>query len=253
MNWIVQALTPLSVPSLVCSPTPLALDPTLNFGRGGSNGQTVTTNTTSPLNTIAGDILICNISHERTVAQGSFANVTSVTVGAINLIKRISQQFLSAFEPQYMGQEIWWGYSATAQSDPVITVTTDVVTDAISFGVGGFTGFSGTSYQTNPWDTNGSLPAVATGDTVTVPGITGINTMSPQSMVLMFCHCGPNPGAATNGLTTYLVQGNGAGSHNCAAVAASGPFATVQSNLASSFTNVEAPWMVIGDALAGCY
>ncbi len=253
MNWIVQALAPLTAPSLVCSPTPLALDPLSNFGQGGSNGQTVTTNTSTPLNTIAGDILVCNISHERTIAQGSFANVISVTVGGINLQKRKNQQFLSVFEPQYMAQEIWWGYSSGALSNPTVTVTTDIITDALSFGIAGFTGFSGTAYQTNPWDTNGSLPAVATGDTVTVPGITGVNTMSPQSVVLMFCHCGPNPGAATNGLTTYIVQGNGAGSHNCAAIAASGPFAIAQSNAAFSFTNVEAPWMVLGDALAGCY
>ncbi len=252
MNWIVQALAPLTAPSLVCSPTPLALDGS-TFANAASNGQTVTTSSAFGLNANAGDILICSISHERTIAQGSFANVTSVTGGGVSWQKRKSQQFLSAFEPQYMGQEVWWAYSASVQSSTQITVTTDVITDALTFIAAGFGGFSGTAYQTNPWDTNASLPAVATGDTITVPGISGVSTTSPQSMILMFCHCGPNPGAATNGLTVYDVIGNGGGAHNCAAIAASGAFAVVQSNLTSSFTNTEAPWMVIGDALAGCY
>lgn len=219
---------------------------------GSSNGQTVTNS--NPLNTTGGSILIASISQERTAAQPGFATVTGVTGGTGLTWARRSIKQLTVAATGVSGQmvlDIWWAYSAVSQVNQTITVTTDLITDATTYNIYSVGGFSGTQYQTNPWDSNASLPAVSSnGSTTTIPTITGVSTSSANTLVFGFLAGNLNPNAGV-GWSHFANSGNIGGTNSCAAIGAVQAFTTPINNQTFTFTTGDSWYILSADAISG--
>lgn len=122
---------------------------------------------------------------------------------------------------------VYWAYAAAQQTAKTITINLGATPDDVSVGV---FAVSGVTNFTNPWDTNSSLPATATGNSGPPATVSGVSTTQANSMIFGFygTRNGPtNPGADTgNGYASVLSLVNTGGS------AYSGVF--VESKLCSS-------------------
>lgn len=133
-----------------------------------------------------GEIEVVTVSHES--VSGAVPTVTSVSDGTANVcIKR----FAATQKPEPMfgaseGFEVWWCYVANALTGATITVQMSAAIDDAVVIVAGYQGFTGTNYQTNPWDSNISLPGTAQSASATpsAPSVTGVSTTSTAGMLL---------------------------------------------------------------------
>lgn len=219
---------------------------------GTSNGQTVTNS--NALTTAGTGILVCSISHERTTSQPGVATVLGVTGGtSLTWHKRTSRSFLitgGTGADRQMALDVWWAYSSGAQVSQTITVTTDIITDGMTFQVLLVTGFSGTNWQTNPWDANPSLPAISMQPPSFIPVASGVSTNSANSLVFGFMACNLNPGPGVN-WTFFANSGNIGGTNSCGCVGAVQAFTTPITNKSFTFTNAESVYILSADALSG--
>jgi hypothetical protein len=93
----------------------------------------------------------------------------------------------------YVDDECWYAYSSAALSSDVITASYSLPSstnfDGASIVVFGVSGFTGSSYKTNPWDPNSSLPAIADDTTDTPaadPTVSGVSTTNANDMIIGF-------------------------------------------------------------------
>jgi hypothetical protein len=138
-----------------------------------------------------GEIVVVVVASEALTAN-PVRTVTSVTDSAGNTYtKRFGAS--QAPEPQWNsneGFEVWWAYVANALSAATITANMSGTADAILVNAAGFQGFTGTAYQTAPWDTNAVLPDTAQATSTSLPSVTGVSTTSTDGMLLFGCCSG---------------------------------------------------------------
>ena len=133
-----------------------------------------------------GDILVV-ITHGEWGTAGGLGHVSSVTsTSGLTWVKRQAQTAAEAFYPAQEDLEIWWAYNPNANTSDVITVTWAGATGSLDAGkIAAFavTGFTGTEYQTNPWDLNPSLIGRATSNVATTyPNNQAVSTISSSGM-----------------------------------------------------------------------
>jgi hypothetical protein len=137
----------------------LAIDsgsPTGVSGTGGSNANTQTTLATSATYTLsnAGCISIVGIMLEKETGS-TLPGVTSVTDGTNTYTLRNRIQYtVATATASNVSVELWWAYSSTTLTSATVTATCSTgggFTNGIIM-AWGVTGFTGTAYQTNPWD-----------------------------------------------------------------------------------------------------
>lgn len=152
-----------------------------------ATGQSSSTNTVSATLTAAiGEIIVIQVSLED--VSGAVKTVTGVSDGTANVYaKRFSASATGAAEPAFAaseGFEVWWAYVANTLTTATVSATFSAgIDDAVAV-VAGYQGFTGTAYQTNPWDTNASLPKTAQSAAETVASATGISTTSTAGILL---------------------------------------------------------------------
>lgn len=208
-----------------------------------------------------GEIIVVEVSQE--VPSGAALTVSSISDGTANVYhKRFSAT--QAPEPLFGGSagfEVWWAFAANALSGvlPITVTMSGTVDDAVVIGAG-YQGFTGTAYQTNPWDSNVSLPATAQNtSTQTRPTISGVSTTSTAGMVLLgggTCEFNNTPQVGPpTGFTTVQDGTNGGGSN--AMQGALWDFAYSSAQSSATYTTVNVPpstlgwtgWIVWADAL----
>lgn len=234
----------------------LSIDGTATGSATG--GTTVGTSTTTLSTTNAGDIIVVLTHAEAVNAQGNFPTVSGISGGSLTWAKRSVGNFgPGGFGNSYNRSECWWAYASGTLTNVTITATWGGVTiddmTIIAFGV---TGFTGGTYSTNPWDSNSSLPAVATGTTTSAPTVSGVNTTAAATMVLDLL-AGPGGNNFVSGdiggsaATAITHAHNGGGTNNSDVGALETVFAAAQTNLTVNFAgNTTNGWIIIGDALA---
>lgn len=151
----------------------------------------------------AGYILLLSIYNEHTGTAA--ATVTSVTSSGLTwaLRKRSNSSTTG-------GLELWWAHGTGNLSSYSITVTFSGAYDDSCVLLSAVTGILNFS---NPFDSNASLPAKASGPTATwTPSFTGISTSSSTDDLLLFV-AGSVSGAITAGTGFTLVNNtaNGGG------------------------------------------
>lgn len=162
-----------------------------------------------------GEIVVLQAAQEKTT--GAVATVSSISDGTGNVYaKRFSAS--QAPTPTFnasQGHEVWWTYVANTLTAASITVTLSGAIDDATILVAGYQGFTGTAYQTNPWDTNASLPATAQSTGTSLPTLSGVSTDSTAGMLLMGMssvptNAVPDPPVGFTALTGSPVLNNGA-------------------------------------------
>jgi hypothetical protein len=223
----------------------LALDGTV----AGANFTTSTTPTATLTTPTAGDIIVIQESNtaDNTSPLKTITSISDVAGLTWNKRSSLATASLTAF----FLEEVWWAYSPGALTADVITINLSAASKAGNITAFGIKGFLGTSYQTAPWDVNGSLPAFLNGNVVDDPHVT-LSTTATDTMVLGFLAALDAAGASSGTGYTLLNAFNAAGN----AFGWSGGseyqvFSTVQTSISTGFAggNRTAP-LVIGDALA---
>ncbi len=139
----------------------------------------------------AGDILVVTAFSETKNASGGYATAAISDNTGLSLVwhLRKQKQFENTLTPNWQDSEVWWAYCPSAITNKTVTATftgpTNTLVDDISIAVFGVTGFTGTAYQTTPWDVNTSFPATnnsVSGD----PSITSVSTTSSAGMPISF-------------------------------------------------------------------
>lgn len=138
------------------------------------------------LSASVGEIVIAQINSEN--PSGSAPVVSGISDGTANVwhkhfsTTQVPESNLGSSE----SFEVWWTYAANALVAANIIVTSNVTDDTVLI-CAGYQGFTGTYYQTNPWDKNVSLPASAFGYTPTLtstPSVPGVSTSTASGMLL---------------------------------------------------------------------
>lgn len=133
-----------------------------------------------------GEIVVVSIAQED--VSGAVKTVLSISDGTANVYaKRFSASASGAAEPAFgasEGFEVWWAYVANTLTLGTITVTMSAAIDDAVVIVAGYQGFTGTAYQTAPWDTNAFLPKTAQATTTSAATASGISTTSTAGMLL---------------------------------------------------------------------
>jgi hypothetical protein len=247
----------------------MALAPVFQSGPGlflcpGSSNTGVTTisNTTPYVDANLGSIYTAQIGAEWLTSVGQAGQVLGIAGGGLTWQRRSRStiQYLTAtFSPCWQDNEVWWAYSAAAQAALTVTATFSTpggnAPDAGCIQVGSWTGFTGATYPTNPWDGNGSLPAYSnfagSGSTTSAPTGT-LSTTALASAVIGFGFTSNSAQGTPASGFTYLTPGH----NNTSNVNQEGVdeeyqlFASAQSGLTVSYPNAVLTWSLIGDALA---
>lgn len=230
----------------VCAPTWAAIaigaTATQNIASGNtSNTQTITDATTN--------IWVCvAVSTERTNAQGSLSTVVSVTdVVGVTFTKRAStSQSNFGTNGYYINLEEWCGFSSGALAAAVITVTVSAAVDDGTFLIWTIDGANTSTL----FDTDGSLPVLASHVGTTAPTATGVSTSCASDMVVLLTNSatyGTSETAGT-GYTIITQQANGGGVIGLNTAAEQQIFATNQSGISPAFGTNWQDWLVIADA-----
>lgn len=236
------------VPNSAITPqTPLAIDGTPQGGiaTGG------TTCAPSALTTTTAGIVIFATHAEATAIQGDHPIASGVSGGGLTWARRSTLSLDGGVAP-YATLDVWWAYSSGALTAQTITVTWGNVTiDDMSCVVFGVKNFTGTNYQTQPWDSNGSLPATASSTGTSAPTVSGVGTTSANTMLLGIggTTSGTNV-TAGSGFTIIKNQHNGGGVNASDTFTEQDVVSVTQSGISIAFTGSVARWTMIGDALA---
>lgn len=223
-------------------------------GVASNKGASISSLTASLTTAAAGDIVIALVMNARSNAQGSFATSSMTSTGNLPTWNhRVSalQQRGSAFDNGYGTTDVFWAYAALALTAESIQANFSASVDAAALVTFAVTGFTGTTYHTNPFD----LVAPVTG-TVNAPTNTPagelVSTTASNTMVLGLVGSYlesfvPTP---TSGFTTAKVDFTGSGANGAFAGVVYDVVSSPQTNLLAGFTDNMEGWMAIGDALA---
>ncbi len=197
-----------------------------------SDGSSGTATSISKTLTFDGsDIIIVDVISAATTSHATVTSVTSA-LGSLTFVNRFEYYLDNVFgiasgsANAFLTLSRWWAYAGGS------ALSSDLITANFSKGINGsilvtgVTGFTGTAYQTNPFDTNVSLPANATSTSAAVPGVTGVSTDSATALVYGLAVSADN--------TTVTV---GTGYTNIANTSDSGVFTTPISGHNSALLN----------------
>jgi len=247
--------------------TSSVVTPSGNLSIDGAQPGTATSNnvvSAAALTTVqAGDIIIAYVYAEWAQSVGAAGSVSGISGGGLTWNKRASQSLFGqgqSTNSDYSDLELWWAYAPTALSSVTITATFTKPGgnnfDAAAINVFGVTGFFGTTYSLNPWDSHISLPATGTLAFAAANPACVLSTSNARTMVI---------GAAGASLAsldfnsayleagyTGIVSGTVVGPTNIATCSVQfRNFATVQTNLTVDYSDAGTEgWIFIGDALS---
>lgn len=154
--------------------------------------------------------------------------------------------------------EIWWAYNPSTSAGDTVTATLSGTMDDSCIVAFAVKGFSGTAYQTAPWDVNASLTATQTTTNsvggATSPSVTPVTTTSTSGMLLGLYGSGSVAVQKNLGITGYSSVGsvyNGGGSLDCEATVYSKTYASAQSATTVTWSAVTGMfgWIAMVDAL----
>jgi len=200
-------------------------------------------------NSNAGDIIICQIFFENLAASRTVSTVTTSGLTWTRRSQTINHMCFNADNvPDTWGTlEVWWAYSSAVLTNASVAITLSAAIDNCAVMCWGVSGFNGTFYQTNPWDINGSLPAIATGN-VSIPTVAGVSTTSSNTLGIM-TQAGFAAEAAGTGWTNFNSILNNGGTFSAYTSRQTQLFPSPQSSATWSFTNSVRSWATIADAL----
>ena len=230
----------------------LALDGT-PAGQGGS----ATTNVAATITfTTAQDILVAVIQTEHQTAYSTVTGVTSTS--GLTWAKYTRQQAsqYSGFgnNPNFDDVEIWWAYSPAAHTSEVVTATFSAAPDGDSMVAMAVKGFTGTGYQTAPWDSNASLPGYNHIDTNTTQAPTISSVPSTSAAGMRIDAVGEGSGATYTGKPTADTAAgnanNSSGAAGSAVVASYQVYASALSGAVTWSTTIAGPYMAVSAALS---
>jgi len=197
------------------------------------------------------DIIVVAIHNESLNASGSHATVSSVSGGGLTWAKRAGAVLDNAGQNNaYSDFEIWWALAIAALAATVITITLSKSIDdasAVAFGVNG-------ANTSAPWDTNASLPAIATSGAVSTATVTGISTTAVSTMILgiMGTAASSQPTSETIGgsAATIIDKAHESGGTNFSnTVAGQLTVSAGQSSITATFNSADNGWLMIADAI----
>lgn len=209
--------------------------------------------TATLLTALIGEIVVVTINHES--VSGTVPTVSSVSDGTANVYaKRFSAT--QKPEPQFgasEGIEVWWAYAANALVAATITVTMSAAIDDAVVIAAGYQGFTGTAYQTAPWDANASLPKTAQSASATpsTPTVTGLSTTSTAGMLLAgVVTCGGNGvmSPPTGYTQVQQVQNTGA-SNQVRGILFNKAYSSINSSITVATGSGDEGWIFWVDAL----
>jgi hypothetical protein len=188
--------------------------------------------------------------------------VTGISGGGLTWHRRAARAVtLTSGNLAKIQQEIWWTFAATALTAQVITATfSSTVFDDAGIVVFSVKGFTGTNYQTNPWDPNavlGGFPPTASAAGLgasTAPTVAGVSTTNAATMVISVVG-EPDNGAYGSGAQqatyTFIANASNNGGTNNMNVSASFLLETVaQTSITQTWVTATAGWCILADALA---
>jgi hypothetical protein len=239
----------------------LALDGTVQSGIAASAKTVV--NATGLSTTNAGDIIIVEVTAEW-VTAGAFPSACSVAVTSGTAVTSAWTARPSGGHQNSGGQGNaktvlfrFWAYAASALTLTKATVTFTATTnfDAASMVIYAVTGFTGTAYETAPFDSNAALPAIATATTATAPTVTGVSTTAAATMLIASTGTSDTilqtagAMAGTTGTLTKAVRETS--STNASSLGAENRVvAAAQTSVSIAFAGAPTGWIIIADALA---
>ena len=227
----------------------LALD-----GTASAKNAAVSSLTASLTTAAAGDIIVAIVMNARSAAQGSYATSSMVTTANLPTWNtRLSQlrQRNSQFDNGYGNTDIFWAYSANQLTSESIQANFTATIDSAVLVTFAVTGFTGTSYHTNPWDLTNPVTNTVNAPTNT-SSAQNVTTNSANTMVLGMVgsyleSLVPTP---TTGFTKGKVDFTASGSNGGFAGVAYDVVSSIQTGLSAGFTDNMEGWMGVGDALA---
>lgn len=226
------------------------------------NNSTVST---AALTTIAADILVVCVGAEWVNSVGASGTVSGIAGGGLTWVKRSNNAVkVDGFggggtSSAFGNLEVWWAFSSSAQSGITITATFtkpgSTNFDAAGIVAFGVTGFTGTNYQTNPWDQNAAVPFKTSSVGSSAVNATGITTTNTNTMLI---------GSALNFSSVAFLSANTVSGYTIIDTAFTNAGAVndftegvekqvvsaTQSNVSVGWTDTLDGWILTGDALS---
>lgn len=221
---------------------------------GSATGLSNTTTTvTATLTTTATGIVVLAIQANN-VAAGIQPAISSVSGAGLTWAQRGSTiQYTGGIFGAKNSFFVYWAFSSGALSSQTITVTMTGTTDDMTMVAVGVGGFTGTAWQTNPWDANASLPKQANATTTTAPTATGISTTTANGMLLALAgtaNNGVDPMTPPTSFTLTASIGNGGGANGSATEFATQVVSATQSSITVTYGTSAQGWALQVDSLA---
>ena len=202
-------------------------------GSGAGSGNVTNASLTYNLTTWEpNDILVVAVFNENH-GTGNPATVASITSSGLTFAQR---SIVSATNGG--GMEVWWALAATpliAQSMTIAFTGSFDDASSVAYGVAG-------CYTSSPWDSNGSLPATASGFS-----ITGISTSQADDSLVSFVGSETGPGNPF-GFTTLVSTSTFGGSLASAIITGYQNVSSTQSSISESAATGSFPAFIM-DAL----
>lgn len=178
--------------------------PTLDQNAGNAGGG-ATSSATFNLSTSQNNCIICVCAYIENNG-GAAPAITGITGASLTFASRKTQ-----VGPTGGRSELWWASAPTALGSTTFTVTLAGSTDAIVLSCFGVLGCHS---QSNPWDSNVSLPAGAqNGNTSWTPSLTGISTSQANDFLIMFVGADANFAGSTTVPTSFTSINKNAQGH----------------------------------------
>jgi hypothetical protein len=220
----------------------------------GTNAASTTLTNSSGQSCSAGDIIVVVTHAPYAHALGAAGTVSSVTGTGLVFQKRsgVTLAGTSGADP-YSRQEIWWAYTATGTTLLTYTITYSSTFESATMQAVCVTGFTGTGYITAPWDTNVSIPAIASAEASGTPSVSGVSTTAVNSMLISLASSAPGTSGLSStpptGFTFIGTIRNTSATDNSEVLLADKVVSSAQSSITVSWTGTITNWIETVDAL----
>jgi hypothetical protein len=237
----------------------LALDGVAQTGTASTTAS-ISSNANAFSTSVNGSI-ICAFTHAEWLnAAGAAGTVGSVTGGGLTWTRRsnVASMHTIGAPITWNVAELWWAFCPTVLNNVTITANYNLPGannfDNATLLVFAVTGFVGSSYQTNPWDGNASLPKTNSSTSSSAPTTTGISTTSANAMLLGLVgspDTAVQGSGAVNTNFTFITNVSAIGGSNESQAAAEFEVvSSTQSGISIGWTTAQVGWIMLSDALA---
>jgi hypothetical protein len=199
-------------------------------GSGATAIATAVTSVSAAITTTNANDIILAFVHAGALGTGGAATVTSVTAAGLTFTRRASD-YRGSTAP-WNTVELWWAPATAALTAKSVTATLSRTIDDCSIQL---VAVSGCGSMSNPFDVNGSLPAV-TGNISTGSTAQTVSTSTAVTMLLAFFGSfnGTNE-TLGSGWTTLLSTANGGGGNFSETFSQYRTFSSAQTSFAGAF------------------